>query len=229
MHSIPRAPGNAPDVFTHPLLSALTRPPDQAAHPQIPAPAMNPYTHQALAGNEYVGVAGSEATHPGMVRIPPPGWDNPANPNYERRNYDVDAKGNIIAHEAGFQAGNDHPWDTGRPGERNSENANRGYTHVGMSEPGVIPWGPGQKNPNTPHAFGNLGQDAHMNMGAGPGVVQALLGGRTQAASVLGRQAGPQSLPAELMDFLAALRERVPQHPALPAIRHRRRRHMQAA
>lgn len=116
--------------------------------PYIPPGGRNPYTGKPLGANEYVGVAGSEADHPGMVRIPPPGWDNPDSPFYERRDYWIGPNGEIIANEPGFQASPDRPYDTGRPGERNAEFANRpGYQHIAMSQPGVTLYGPGGTDP----------------------------------------------------------------------------------
>lgn len=130
--------------------------------PYVPPGGTNPYTGKPLGPNEYVGVAGSEADHPGMVRIPPPGWDNPSSPFYERRDYWIAPDGSIVANEPGFQASPDHPYNTGRPGEVNSEFANRpGYQHVAMSQPGVTPWGPGgqEATPNpwqAPASLANL-------------------------------------------------------------------------
>src|SRR5574337_1022122 len=117
------------NAAVNPFLLALARqhfaqqaaPVQPLVHPTAapttpPAPKVNPYTGQPLAPNEYVGPAGSEATHPGMVRIPPPGWWDPSNPNYERRSYYIAPNGTIVAREPGYYDAN-HPVDTGRVGE----------------------------------------------------------------------------------------------------------------
>lgn len=114
-------------------------------------PGLNPYTGQPLGPNEYVGVAGSEAEHPGMTRIPPPGWWDPSNPNYERRNYYIAPDGKMIAREAGFDPGADDPWDTGREGEVNGEyEGMAGGQSISLSEPGVTRWHAGQPKPSLP-------------------------------------------------------------------------------
>lgn len=140
----------------------------------------NPYTGQRLGANEYVGVAGSESEHPGQTRIPTPGWWDPSNPNYERRDYWISPSGEIVANEAGFQANPDHPFDTGREGERNSEFGSRGgYQHVAMSQPGVPTWGPGDARPDLPgypHSgpAAGLRPDATPRNPAGVDLAQAL-------------------------------------------------------
>lgn len=201
--------------------------PHVAAAAQAAQPGINPYTGKPLGSNEYVGYAGTEAEHPGMVRIPPPGWNDPSNPHYERRNYYLGPHGEIIAAEAGFQPGADHPYDTGRPGERNSELAGRGYQHIALSEPGVTPWGPGQQNPNNPHAPFHGPSGLNPTQAVSPSILRAIIGGGpaqlSQIAPGVFGAGGQQQPPAGLAEFLAALRAKAPRHPALPAARRRRR------
>lgn len=142
-------PGPTHPVPVPPINTGPTHPVPTPVNPA--PPALNPYTNKPLAANEYVGLPGSEAEHPGMVRIPPPGWWDPNNANYERRNYTIGPHGEIIANEAGYSGDPAHPFDTGREGERNTEFGDRGgYTRVQMSEPGITPWGPSDKHPELP-------------------------------------------------------------------------------
>lgn len=164
-NDMPNPYGTVPDVLgggnqpIHPIAGAFPPPqndprnnPVSASAPVTPdapaAPNVNPYTGKPLGANEYVGVAGSEVDHPGMTRIPPPGWWDPSNANYERRNYYVGPHGEIVAREAGFQASEDDPYDTGRQDEINAEFEGRpGFTMVNLGEPGVTPWHRGEKRP----------------------------------------------------------------------------------
>lgn len=193
-------------------------PPEQA-NPSMPWTSdweqtrVNPYTGQPLAENEYVGWAGSEADHPGMVRIPPPGWWDPSNPNYERRNYYVDPQGNTVAREAGYY-NPDQPWDTGREGERQGEYRGMSLDDRRYSEPGVPTWGPGKEKPAAPGYSGPPSP-----AGKGPAqhpfpnrFLDSLLGGPVGAVDVGNRerfnQAGDPT--QSLMYALADLYKRLP-------------------
>lgn len=173
-------------------------------------PQVNPYTGQPLGANEYVGVAGSEAEHPGMKRIPPPGWWDPSNANYERRSYYVGPNGQIIAREAGFRPGEEDPYDTGRQDEINAEFEGRpGFTSVFMDEPGVTPWHRGEKRPEmakyTPWSPGGVAQGAGITEGSDVLSGLSAPANNPQASAVRGYD--PTS---ELMAALAALRGRIP-------------------
>ena len=197
--------------------------PTAPAAPSLPGvtPGINPYTGQPLGPNEYVGVAGSEAENPGKKRIPPPGWWDPSNPNYERRSYYSAGEGR---YPVGIEAGFDDPenrYNTGREGEANKEYYSRGGEEVvRMDEPGVPRWGPGQtrSTPSAPYAGGagpaisgalaplaTLGGNASHPQALPPGIqalLQSLLGGNTQAA---------QGLPPDVLQALIQqLRGRIP-------------------
>lgn len=192
MPQIPRRPGVPPGI-----LAALSgrgvmagkrpsppgAPPPQAQPgPNLPARpgGTNPYTGQPLGANEYVGVAGSEAQNPGMVRIPPPGWWDPSNPNYERRNYYRGSYGQAIAREPGFDPSEEYPWDSGRPGERNNraEEGAGPYARedVEMSEPGVPRWNQKTGRPGTAPSAPFAGQAAGQGV-SHPSTLGALGGG----------------------------------------------------
>ena len=107
----------------------------------------NPFTDALVppATGPYQGAAGTEATHEGQQRVPPPDWADPSSPNYERRNYYTNpGTGEAVAREPGYY-NPENPWDTGRDHERNDEfGRTYGYSADAiapferrMSEPGV--------------------------------------------------------------------------------------------
>ena len=205
-------------------VSTMQQPPQAVRNPQLPptgppgAPGINPYTGEPLGPNEYVGVAGSEAENPGKTRIPPPGWWDPSNPNYERRAYYRDAKGNAVGIEAGYQGDAEHPFDTGREGERNAEYGRSGEGIVRMSQPGMPTWGPGQER-QTPGTFpgpgGQSGPGANGPQNPrGMDLARALMGAGQQPQQPQGDIGLAGGDPQDaLMKALAGLLGRVPQQP----------------
>jgi len=184
---------------------------------------VNPYTQKPLAENEYLGYAGSEENHPGMSRVPPPGWWNPSDPHYERRNYYVDDNGRTIVREPGYYNPG-APMDTGR-GNAREQRYSPGSDTWGasaerrMSEPGITPWGPGEK-PSAPGSFpGSGGAGAGAQTPQGIDLARLLLTGGSEASAGAGEfgGAGPGGMSDELIAFLKALLGRVPGgSPSLP-------------
>ena len=198
------------------LAAALARPKPAAVPPvgtianphtdsiAAPAPRLNPYTNQQLGANEYVGVAGSEAEHPGMTRIPENGWWDPSNANYERRNYYIAPDGKMIAREAGFDESSEDPWDTGRTSEINAEYESRpGGTSIHMSEPGIQRWGQGKPRPALP-SYGQAAGGAAQSGGIPTALASLLGGGPTEQQLTPQRQLMGKNDPNELLQALIA-------------------------